>query len=318
VVFPPTESLLRILGRKRMYAPLKRPVFIVGPARAGTTLLYGLLAGSRTFSCLTRLDELFPAYPRCSRLMLNLLRRKDEQNEYASLPGTIGAMSGQWPPTEGLFYWRHHMDELEHKADPRKADRYTVDDAGPDRARALRDDLAVRLASSAGERFLFKRPAFSLRIPFVDAVFPDALFIHCLRDPFANWRSLCDIKRSTGQIDWGTCMPDRADLANQSLERQSAEQLFLIYDMIMKDINMLSVRSERYARVWYEDLIPDPIPEVRRLCAFVGAELPSESSMRKHVRPRDASRDRSLHIGDEQVLARLEQLRERMNKDSET
>lgn len=48
--------------------------------------------------------------------------------------------------------------------------------------RHIRDTLGAQVAEQGRTRLLEKTPSNSLRIPFVDRVFPDAVYVHILRD----------------------------------------------------------------------------------------------------------------------------------------
>ena len=50
-----------------------RPVFIVGPHRSGTTLLYGIIAAHEQVCFLDRNNHRFPSMPRFARLLDSLL-----------------------------------------------------------------------------------------------------------------------------------------------------------------------------------------------------------------------------------------------------
>ena len=120
-----------------------RPVFIVSTPRSGSTLL---------FEALAQAPGLFT------------IGRESHQ--------LIEGISGLHPSERG---W--------------KSNRLTAQDATSERVEALAQAFRERLRDRAAEtpagqiRMLEKTPKNALRVPFLDACFPDAIFIYLYRDP---------------------------------------------------------------------------------------------------------------------------------------
>lgn len=64
----------------------------------------------------------------------------------------------------------------------RRSDLLRPQHATPEVRRYIRGALAQRVREAGRDRLLEKTPSNSLRAPFVDAVLPDAVFVHVLRD----------------------------------------------------------------------------------------------------------------------------------------
>jgi hypothetical protein len=86
--------------------------------------------------------------------------------------------------SEGQYIWRMKFpDRSRHRwaVEPwRSQMRKTAGDATPELVRFFRDRFGAELAGRG--RFLEKTPANAVRIPFIDACFPDAFFVHVIRD----------------------------------------------------------------------------------------------------------------------------------------
>ena len=75
---------------------------------------------------------------------------------------------------EPRLTWRYGNDT--------KSDRLTSADATPQVCDYIRNEFATRAKKQGGLRILEKSPSNSLRLEFVDQVFPDAKFVHIIRD----------------------------------------------------------------------------------------------------------------------------------------
>ena len=75
--------------------------------------------------------------------------------------------------SEPRLTWRYGNDA--------KSDRLTAADARPEVVRHIRDTFGKAVAEAGKERLLEKTPANALRPGFVDAVLPDARFVHITR-----------------------------------------------------------------------------------------------------------------------------------------
>jgi len=82
----------------------------------------------------------------------------------------------------------------------RKSDLLRPEDARPDVIREIRERFADRVRSAGKTRLLEKTPSNALRLAFIDAVMPDAVFIHILRDGVEASLSIRDFwtKHTTG------------------------------------------------------------------------------------------------------------------------
>ena len=68
----------------------------------------------------------------------------------------------------------------------------------------LRDRDGARPPPEGSVRLLEKTPKNALRIPFLAALYPDALFIHLVRDPKENIASIIDAWRSRRFVTYPT------------------------------------------------------------------------------------------------------------------
>jgi hypothetical protein len=225
------------------HTPLDRPVFIVAAPRSGSTLLFETLAVSRHLC-------------------------------------TIGGEGHML--VEG-------MPELQPGAPGVESNRLVAEHATPDAAQRIRAQILANLRDASGRpvpadsalRFLEKTPKNALRIPFFNAVFPDARFIFLWRDPQENLGSIID---AWGSGRWKTynglpgfdgpwsllLPPGWKSLNGKPMEEIAAAQWDAANRTVLDDLAALP--ANRWTAVHYADLIAHPARTVSRLCAFLGFE----------------------------------------------
>ena len=252
---PGPRRLLRPVARRAdVPAPtptFDRPVFVVSAPRAGSTVLFDLLA----------------ALP-------DVWTIGEESHEL------IRGVPGLHPATHG---WR--SDRLTAaEATP------AVADALKDRfsARLIDRDGASYGESPPGRRpervrLVEKTPANALRIPFLRAVFPDARFVDLRRDPRENISSLVEGWRSRRFIaytampgwphrDWSFLLPPGWEaLVDRPLLEIAAHQWRSARAALEADLADLP--AERVCRVDYADLVRAPGEVVRAIAAAFDLSL---------------------------------------------
>jgi hypothetical protein len=131
-------------------------------------------------------------------------------------------------------------------------------------------------------RLLEKTPKNALRISFLDALFPDALFIYLVRDPLPNLGSIIDAWRSgsfvtyrrfaTAHGPWSLLLPPGwQGYTARPLEEIAAFQWSSTHACVMEDLAALP--RARWTAVNAAELIADPAASVARLCAFMDIPL---------------------------------------------
>jgi hypothetical protein len=137
-------------------------------------------------------------------------------------------------------------------------------------------------ASDESIRLLEKTPKNALRIPFLDAVFPDARFIFLWRDPRENLASIIEAWRSGNwttyaelpdwEGPWSLLLPPgwRA-LRGHPIAEVAAFQWETANRIVLDDLGRLA--PERWTAVGYAELLSQPQATIRRLCAFAALEF---------------------------------------------
>jgi hypothetical protein len=193
-----------------------------------------------------------------------------------------------WRPSEAHEVW-----EADHHPALRGWDSNVLHASDVTPSSAARIRRTFFLVAGSRHRLLDKTPRNSLRLPFVDAIFPDAVYVFLHRDGRDNVNSLVNAWRSpryrTYELPEPHAIPGtdrrwwkfvlypgwRADRGGP-LEVVCAKQWTVPNEHILRARRTLP--QARAIDVRYEDLVDRPVEEVARLLEFL--ELPFEPALR--------------------------------------
>ncbi|MCX7096480.1 MAG: sulfotransferase [Methylococcales bacterium] len=227
----------------------EKPIFIVSAPRAGSTLLFETLAKFPSIWTISEeshelIEDIPELHPSAQNFNSNRLGR-----ELATLPV---------------------VEQLKSRF-----------------VRQLRDRegrVYTKLAAGAAPkslRFLEKTPKNALRIPFLKAAFPDALFVYLYREPEGNISSLLEGWRSLRFVayrnlpdwvhrQWSFFLPEGwRDLHSAPLVDIAAHQWRFCNDTIIADL--MAIPRQDWCRISYSDLVQDPQATLAQVAHF--AEL---------------------------------------------
>jgi hypothetical protein len=192
----------------------------------------------------------------------------------------------------------HEIWERDHHPALRGWGSNVLSAADTDARSAARIRRSFFLVTGTKKRLIDKTPRNSLRIPFVDALFPDARYVFLHRDGRDNVNSLITAWRTpryrtyrlpephglAGVPDpywWKFVLyPGWREHTPGPLEIVCAHQWVLSNDAARADLR--SVAPERTITTRYEDLIRAPEDEIDRIGGFLG--LTDTERLRSHAR----------------------------------
>ena len=105
---------------------------------------------------------------------------------------------------------------------------------------------------------MLKSPTHSYRVKLLTRLFPNARFIHIVRNPIEVFSSTLNMWKTLCSLYALTDLPDHNALAKQVIANwiRLEEKL---------DAAIPSIREENYVRLRYEDLTAHPLAEIERI-----------------------------------------------------
>lgn len=232
-----------------------RAVFIVGPPRSGTSLLYELLVTRFGFSYFSNLAHRLPRTPAAAtRLGARWIRRWRGRFE-----SDYGHIAGWGAPNEGGWIWRRWLPE-EHWLGADAADRLP--------AETMRR-TAASIAETLGGPLLNKNVMHSAHMLVLDRVFPGCLFIETERALADVARSMLKARDEAGDpAAWLSVKPRGWEaFRDANPVEQVCAQTLLTHREIAIDAAALG--GDRLLRVRYADLCAAPNEELDRIKSFL-------------------------------------------------
>jgi hypothetical protein len=212
------------------------PIFIIGCHRSGTSIFYRKLALHPDLAFITRTTRRAPNRLLMMRLFM-LLRSKEKNN--MPIGGEVWNIFGSTD------------DQV-----------MTAADVTPEIREYFERLVKNHLVLFKRQRFFNKSPSNSVKIGFLNALFPDACFIHMVRDGRAVARSISKGRKSHGRFS-GAKIPGWQGL----LDRPVVESCGLQWKQTIEYIkdSLKKIPAGRVLQVRYEDFISRPIDTMRRV-----------------------------------------------------
>ena len=253
----------------RRHTPLSRPagfasaVFVIGPPRSGTTLVYQLLQRVMGLRAWTNRDAHLYTAP-----YLAFARRapQDLPSAFSSVHGRTDAPNDVH---EAASLWYRWFDRTQSPWGQ------TLD---PRATQSLRTELRW-CARLAGQSIVWKNTYNSARVAALAAALPEAVFVVVERDVFATASSILNARAHDDASGWWSLPVPGADaLLAQPPARQAIAQVVRTYHGI--DASIAGLRRAPI-RVRYEALCRDPattLGELQRQLAADGVRLRAAAS----------------------------------------
>jgi hypothetical protein len=250
---------------------ISRPIFIVGTGRCGSTAFHRLLARHRQVMWLSGFAYLFPRKPILNRWAVNAVGN----------PFLNRMLGGRIRPGEQYRFWDEHAYGF---SEPGR------DLVGTDvTARVKRQVRAATAAmlTSKRNRLLAKITGWP-RIGFLKEIFPDARFVHIVRDGRAVASSLLHIDFWSG---WRGPSGWRAGSLSPSDQAawESSNQSFVALAGLEWRIQMRAMEAasrqlppEDFLEIKYEEFCAEPLEICQRVLSF--ADLPPSPDFNRQVK----------------------------------
>ena len=265
-------------GKADRARPTSGPLFIIGHWRTGTTLLHELLildprhSFPTTYQCLVPHHFLLtePIFTRLFAWLLPAHRPMDNMPAGWNLPQEDEfalCMLGQPSPYLTIAFPNHP---------PQDQEAFDLTGMRPVALAAWKRTFLQflgRLAIRDPRRLVLKSPTHSCRIPVLLEMFPDARFVHIVRDPYAVFPSTVNLWKRLYEAH-GLQVPNYAGLE---------EYVYTTYTHLYNRIEegKRIVPDGQFHEIHYEDLIANPTGTLQRL--YQSLDLGDFEVSRPHV-----------------------------------
>lgn len=238
-----------------------RPIFIVGSGRSGSTLLYRVMGGHPCLAWFSNFSTRLPGFPQIA--YLGRLYRLRQRYPWPRLISRLMPV-----PSEAYEVWDDCKPVEGSPDDPPLTE---LDLTQRERA-CIQSVVAAHVRWQGARRFINKNTRNTRRIEYLNAIFPDSLFIHLIRDPRAAAASLLN-------VDW---WPEIKVWCHDNItpDEWAAQGKVpaMLAAIIWREENRYvldrqSMLGERYLRLHYEDLVGDPWGVIKTVLAHCDLQV---------------------------------------------
>jgi omega-hydroxy-beta-dihydromenaquinone-9 sulfotransferase len=245
-----------------------KPIFIVGCHRSGTTVLYETLAKHPDLVCWTNASAFVPHMPILANRILSTAKKSDTNGVERFMKD--GLKISYFTPSEGIRIWEQFSPETGD---------YCLDETtnNPRMEQYIKLMIRKHLKHMGGSRFLNKNPDNSVRIRYLNKLFPDALFIHILRDGRAVCNSLLKFRQSAAEFFGPEHRHATSGVKVKAwgdIQRYWREDPLYAAGLVWKEVietlerDREFIDANRYLELRYEDFVLNPIEYLRKLTDF--------------------------------------------------
>jgi hypothetical protein len=213
------------------------PIFIVGAPRSGTNIFYRTMARHPDLVWISNITKKVPASLLLTRILMRF--RSDHR------------------PSEGNNIWRNFIGDEEESVGR--------GDATPAARMYLHKIVGNHLQLFNKPRFLNKCPGNSVRIDFLKEIFPDAIFVHLIRDGRAAAYSIMRSRLEHAGSYSSVNPPGWHDLLKLPLVEACTLQWKMIVESVLQSAGKLP--PAQYVEVRYEDFAARPAEIFRDVAA---------------------------------------------------
>ncbi len=245
--------------------------FLVGAGRSGTTLLYKLLCLHSGVAFISNYENRLKWLPDGWLSGLIATQKKLKLSAWFNR-GNAYFIRRPWikklvpTPVEGESIYADCGVPLLAAGD------YLPDEAT---VSSLRERFERFRRNSDTKTFLSKRTANNRRLPLLQKVFPQARYIHLIRDGRDVAHSLSEVEWWDDHVLWWDGRR-AADAEAAGEDRISLCARNWVREIAVLEESLADIPQEQKYQLRYEDLLNDPIGELSAVLAFIGLPVTAE------------------------------------------
>ncbi len=246
------------------------PIFIVGPARSGTSLLYKALCLHPQVAYVSNWVQRYPAIPQLS-VLNRVARRLPRARDNVWFPdGNAYVYNGPRSTARRMFPMAVEGEPIFTRCGISEVPGGVVEGVDPDLT-ALQRSVRTVVRTGGGKVFINKRIANILRIPLLDSAFPEARYVSLFRDGRAVALSLSKVNWWPDTVVWW------AGMTPQEWERGGGDPWELcarnwVEEIRATEAGIAAVDASRRLHLRYEALTADPVSVLVDVAKFAGLD----------------------------------------------
>jgi len=279
-----TESYT-VQNKKKLFKKyrdlIKKPIFIIGVPRSGTTLVHSILCAHKKLVWFSDVDiknwlsDDQQYYYENFFKWIKSKNKKHPMSEEALFvlgkkigPGIkqfgIPPKNSSKIPIEGEIFWRKYF--------------------GTDYVKDIPLDMKILLVKELSKfigsksRFIAKAPNHCARLFALRKIFPDCKFINVVRDPRAVVNSMMERLEKEGKFELGI-----DSVKFEELEK--IERFSWIFNALTDYVHEFYMQySDNFLTIYYEDLIANPKKVVQKILKFCDLETKSVEQLLPNIK----------------------------------
>lgn len=244
------------------HTPDQPCLFIIGPPRSGSTILYQLVTSLLDVEYVDNLANLARNNPYFGSRLSKLFYASSSHQNYTSEHGAT-TVGGLHAPAEPLLFYKWF---------PKDRHFTTVTDLNPDQIIEFRKTLYAMI-NRAGKPMLIKNLSFSLRLQALREILPEAKYIVIRRDPLYTSQSILLAMRKVHYPEhqiWGILPRDFHLLEKLEQHEMVVRQVHQIESQICQDLKGIPEQNILY--IDYEHLEDNLQTILREISTLIRAE----------------------------------------------